>query len=87
MTAANQLFIQGLPFTSANDGTQSTGSFNGNRMAYGVGSAMWTSVVKPNTSIIEFVVITGGDSNGTTMKVDRVLSITADIYTSITYFV
>ena len=87
MTSANQLFVQGLPYTAASGVAQAPGATYVQRVSFTGGAYSWTASVAASTSYLAFFSPTGGDANAATMKVSNILSTSADLYVTITYFV
>jgi hypothetical protein len=87
MTSANQLFVQGLPFAAASGIAQGSGAMFVQRISFTGGAYSWTASVAASATVLAFFSPTGGDANAATMKVSNILSTSADMYVTLTYFV
>jgi hypothetical protein len=87
MTAANQLFVQGLPYTAASGVAQAPGAMYVSRISFTGGAYSWTASVAASATVMAFFSPTGADSNAASMKVSNILSTGADLYATVTYFV
>lgn len=84
MTAGNQVFVRGLPFTPSAT-FDVPGSCYTNRCSYAASG--WRSVVAPSSAIMQFVDPTNANANATYMIVSNILATTSDIYATLTYTV